>query len=91
MDGVTPIDKMTYEQAFAELETIVAALETNQKPLEEAMALFERGQALAHHCSALLDRAEIKVHLLTGEQDEIPGLFTGEEQDNVDQVDLEES
>ncbi|HVN52957.1 MAG TPA: exodeoxyribonuclease VII small subunit [Anaerolineaceae bacterium] len=90
MDGVPPIDQMTYEQAFTELESIVAALETNQKPLEEAMALFERGQALAQHCAALLDRAELKVQLLTGGQGEPSNLFFGEEKGSADQVDLEE-
>jgi len=55
------IQWMTYEQAYKELEEIVNGLETNQKSLDEALALFERGQALAKHCSGLLDRAELKV------------------------------
>jgi exodeoxyribonuclease VII small subunit len=63
-----PVDKMAYEQAFAELEGIVSALESEQRPLEEAMALFERGQALAKRCAGLLDKAEIKVRQLTGEE-----------------------
>ena len=63
-----PVDEMTYEQAFAELEGIVSALETEQRPLDEAMALFERGQALAKRCAGLLEKAEIKVRQLTGEE-----------------------
>ena len=63
-----PVDKMAYEQAFAELEGIVSALESEQRPLEEAIALFERGQALAKRCAGLLDKAEIKVRQLTGEE-----------------------
>jgi len=59
---------MAYEPAFAELEGIVSALESEQRPLEEAMALFERGQALAKRCAGLLDKAEIKVRQLTGEE-----------------------
>lgn len=58
------IQSMTYEQAYRELEEIVDGLETNQKSLDEALALFERGQALAKHCSGLLDRAELKVQQL---------------------------
>jgi len=50
------------------LEDIVSALESEQRPLEEAMALFERGQALAKRCVELLDKAEIKVRQLTGEE-----------------------
>jgi exodeoxyribonuclease VII small subunit len=67
MSELTPIENMTYEQAFAELEAIVAALESDQKPLEEAIALFERGQALTQRCSSLLDQAELKVRVLNGE------------------------
>lgn len=63
-----PVDEMAYEQAFTELEGIVSALESEQRPLEVAMALFERGQALAKRCAGLLDKAEIKVRQLTGEE-----------------------
>jgi exodeoxyribonuclease VII small subunit len=42
-----PVEELTYEEAFAELETIVNTLEGEQNQLEEAMSLFERGQALA--------------------------------------------
>jgi len=63
----TPLDQLSYEQAFSELEAIVAAMEADERPLEEALALFERGQALARHCAELLDQAELKVQQLTGE------------------------
>ncbi len=59
------IQSLSYEQAFAELEEIVYGLETNQKSLDEAIALFERGQALAQHCANLLDQAELKVRQLS--------------------------
>ena len=59
------IQSMSYEKAFSELEQIVSGLETNQNSLEEALALFERGQALARHCSELLDGAELKVQQLS--------------------------
>jgi exodeoxyribonuclease VII small subunit len=62
-----PVEELTYEEAFAELETIVNMLEGEQNQLEEAMSLFERGQALAKHCSALLDGAELKVRKLSGD------------------------
>lgn len=65
--GAKPVAELTYEEAFAELEGILSALETEQRPLEEAMALFERGQALAKRCAELLDKAEIKVRQLSGE------------------------
>jgi exodeoxyribonuclease VII small subunit len=62
-----PIEKLTYEQAFAELETVVSALETGEQSLEDALALFERGQGLTKHCAELLDKAELKVRKLSGE------------------------
>jgi exodeoxyribonuclease VII small subunit len=62
-----PIEALTYEEAFSELETIVAALESGERPLEESMILFERGQALTKHCAGLLDKAELKVQGLVGE------------------------
>ncbi len=61
------LEELTYEQAFSELEKIVAALESGEKPLEESMTLFERGQALAKRCTELLDKAELKVQALSGE------------------------
>jgi len=61
-----PVDELTYEAAFAELETIVSALESEQRPLEESMSLYERGQALVKRCTELLDGAELKVKQLSG-------------------------
>lgn len=62
-----PIEKLKYEQAFAELETIVEALESGERPLDESMSLFGRGQALVKRCADLLDQAELKVQQLSGE------------------------
>lgn len=62
------VEELTYEQAFAELETIVTALESNEQPLDEALSLFERGQTLARHCADLLDKADLKVQQLAGDE-----------------------
>lgn len=56
---------ISYEQAFKELEEIVASLETNQQSLEESMKLYERGQILSKHCAGLLEKAELKIQQLT--------------------------
>ena len=61
------IDKLTFEQAFSELEENVRKLEAGGLTLEEGMALFERGQALAAHCGTQLDQAELKVQQLAPE------------------------
>ena len=62
-----PVEELAYEEALAELEGIVELLEGEQNPLEDSMKLFERGQALAVHCSALLESAQLKVQKLAGE------------------------
>jgi exodeoxyribonuclease VII small subunit len=59
------IQAMSYEQAYAELEEIVSALEMNSKTLDEAIALFERGQSLSQHCASLLEKAELRVRQLS--------------------------
>jgi exodeoxyribonuclease VII small subunit len=64
------IDKMTFEEAFQELETVVAQLESGEIPLEDAIELFERGQALSTRCSQLLDEAELKLKQLTPDGEE---------------------
>jgi exodeoxyribonuclease VII small subunit len=62
-----PAEALTYETAFEELQQIVAALEDEPGSLDEAMSLFERGQALVKRCTQLLDEAELKVRQLSGE------------------------
>lgn len=62
--AVEAVNELTFEQAFEELEAIVRQLEAGQLALDEALALFERGQALAARCGALLDSAELKVRQL---------------------------
>lgn len=61
------IEKLSFEQAFGELENTVQKLETGGLTLEQSLILFERGQALAAHCNTLLDSAELKVHQLSPE------------------------
>jgi exodeoxyribonuclease VII small subunit len=66
-----PVEELSYEEALAELEGIVEILEGEQGQLEESIKLFERGQALAARCGALLEAAQLKVKQAAGE-DVIP-------------------
>lgn len=59
--STTPVEQLTYEQAFAELEELVQTLEGDQSALEDALLLYERGQALAQYCAHLLDQADLRV------------------------------
>jgi exodeoxyribonuclease VII small subunit len=63
-----PVEELSYEEALAELEEIVSALEGEQNQLEESIKLFERGQSLAAHCGALLEAAELKVKQVAGDE-----------------------
>jgi exodeoxyribonuclease VII small subunit len=63
-----PVEELSYEEALAELEEIVSALEGEQNQLEESIKLFERGQQLAAHCGVLLEAAELKVKQVAGDE-----------------------
>ena len=56
--------ELTFEQAQAELEQIVAKLEQGQASLDEALALWERGEELYAFCRSKLDSAQGKVEEL---------------------------
>ena len=52
---------LPFDRALAELQAVVTRLETGGLPLEESIALYERGVALHEHCAALLAGAELRV------------------------------
>jgi len=62
------VEDLSYEEALVELEQIVSALESEQSQLEDAIKLFERGQALAARCGVLLEAAELKVKQVVGDE-----------------------
>ncbi len=57
-------EEPTFEAAQAELEHIVDRLESGQAQLEEAIALWERGEELYRFCREKLDGAEGKIEQL---------------------------
>jgi exodeoxyribonuclease VII small subunit len=63
---------LSYEQALQELEAVVRQLEAGEGSLEEALALFERGQLLAARCSGLLQAAELRLRQLTSDGEGAP-------------------
>ncbi len=69
-----PIAEMTFEEALAALEQVVSQLEGGQVPLEQSIALYERGDALKKHCEAKLGEAELKVEkIVAGDDGDAPG------------------
>lgn len=61
MSEPADIQAMSFEQALAELEQIVARLESGQAPLEDSIRLYERGAALKAHCETRLEAARLRV------------------------------
>ena len=55
------IKKMSFEEALAALEAIVRDLEGGEVPLDQSIAIYERGEALKKHCAELLRAAEDRV------------------------------
>ena len=71
-------EELSFEEAFRQLEEVISALEEGNLPLEETIALFEKGTKLAKECSTRLDKAELKVRKL------LPLLEGGYEARDVD-------
>lgn len=53
--------ELSYEEAYAQLESILAQLEAGDLPLEQSMKLYELGSALTQYCARKLDEAELRV------------------------------
>lgn len=59
-----PVESLSFDDALAAFQQTVAALEAGGQPLEEALALYERGVALQAHCERLITDAELRVQQL---------------------------
>ncbi len=63
------VASLSFEDALAELEKIVRALEGGQQKLEDAIAAYERGAKLRAHCEAKLAEAEARVQAIVAASD----------------------
>ena len=72
------IDALTFEQALAELEQIVGKLESGQAPLEDSIAMYERGAALKAHCEKRLEAARLRVEKIVMGAGGAPGVESAE-------------
>lgn len=59
------METLPFEEAFAQLEAAVTALQDGKLPLERAMQYYQEGMKLAQHCNTLLQQAELSVQQLT--------------------------
>jgi exodeoxyribonuclease VII small subunit len=59
------VSTLPFERAIEELESIVKRLEEGKVPLEESVAIYERGEILKARCEDLLRQAEARVEKIT--------------------------
>ena len=64
VDSLADVESLAYDDAFAELQRVVAALETGGGSLEATIAQYERAVALQRRCERLLGEAELRVQQL---------------------------
>lgn len=63
-DTPKSLDDLTFEEAYAQLESVITALEGGDVPLDEAVQLYEQGRKLSARCQSLLDDAELRISRL---------------------------
>ena len=78
MSDAPDISTLSFEQALAELEQIVARLESGQAPLEDSIGMYERGAALKAHCEARLAAARLRVEKIVVGAGGAPGVEPAE-------------
>jgi len=73
-----PVAELSFEEAMAELEKVVGALEKGDVDLEQSIALYERGAALKDHCAGKLADAQAKVELIRAQEGRAVGTTPAE-------------
>jgi exodeoxyribonuclease VII small subunit len=72
------VEGMSFEEAMAALEQVVGALERGEVPLDQSIALYERGAKLKAHCADKLAEAEEKVELIRAQEGRAVGTTPAE-------------
>lgn len=57
-------EEKSLEQAFAELDTLIEKMQTEDLPLEEAFKLYKEGIELAEYCSGKIEKVECDIKML---------------------------
>ena len=69
MTKTKSMEKISFEDALAELEEIVRKIDTGQENLADAVDSFERGVFLKKHCEKMLKEAKLKIEKITSSND----------------------
>lgn len=64
----SPAENLSFEAAVAELETLVAQMESGDLPLEQSLQAYTRGASLLKYCQQSLSAAEQQVQILNDAQ-----------------------
>lgn len=67
------IDKLNYEQAIIELESILEQLDNGECSLEESLEKYKTGIKLYNHCNKILTKAEGEIKMVLQDEDESLG------------------
>jgi exodeoxyribonuclease VII small subunit len=73
----------SFESAMAELDQLVAKMESGELPLEASVAAYKRGSELVQYCAAQLERVEKQVKVLEG--DMLKPFATDDENEEEDE------
>ena len=60
-------DKLSFEEAIAELGSLVSRLEAGELPLEESIAAYKKGVELIQLCTSRLEKVENQIKILDKE------------------------
>lgn len=66
-NNVSPAEPASFEEAMAELDQLVARMESGELPLEASVAAYRRGSELVRFCARQLDQVENQVKTLEGD------------------------
>jgi exodeoxyribonuclease VII small subunit len=73
-NSLPDVGTLSFEVALKQLEEIVTKLERGDVPLEESIAIYERGEALKKRCEALLAQAEERVEKIRAQEGKAVGV-----------------
>ena len=73
-NALPDVGTLSFEAALKQLEEIVTKLERGDVPLEESIAIYERGEALKKRCEALLAQAEERVEKIRAQEGKAVGV-----------------
>lgn len=63
------METLSFEEAFQQLETTIAALQGGKLPLDQALQQYQEGMKLAQYCNELLQQAEFTIEQLSVDED----------------------